>query len=297
MTIIQNNLLTHPNKNYIFNLSNLGCLDVIGNQALEFLQGQLSCDVREVTPNAMRQGAMCNLKGRVLALLDVIDWHGIHLILPENLIADTKMVLAKTALFSQITLKASASYQLLGFYLQNQSDYIPLGINLPHEPFSAISGEQFYCYHLGKGFYLYLIDKAIAVQTMKPFIQCNQTLGTKTWHLLRLYQHQIQIYPASRGLFLPHRLDLHKYHYLSFNKGCYKGQEIIARMHYRSKPKHEIKLLTLTTTQPIQIGQRLLTQDSDRELGELVDFERINKDTYLLAASVIFDCPEQFRLQ
>lgn len=297
MTIIQKKLGIHPDKNYVFNLSNLGCLDVTGEKALEFLQGQLSCDVRDVRPNQMRQGAMCNLKGRVLALLDVIDWHGVHLILPQNLIADTTAALIKTALFSNVSIETSKAYQVLGLYLQNKQDLIPLGATAPNEPFASISGEQFYCYHLGQGFYLYLVDTKLTAQTMQPFIQLNQTLNASTWHLLRLYQHQIQIYPSSRGLFLPHRLDLHKHHYLSFNKGCYKGQEIIARMHYRSKPKHEIKLFTLTTKEPIHIGQRLLAQDNDNELGELVDFEIIDADTYLLAASVVFDCPERFRLQ
>lgn len=297
MTLIQQNVLAQPNKNYLFDLSDLGCLDVIGNQALNFLQGQLSCDVRKVTPNTMQQGAMCNLKGRVLALLDVIDWQGIHLILPNTLIADTLASLNKAASLSHVTLNSSTAYQLIGFYLQNQQDIIPFDACLPDAPLAMVYQDVYCCYPIGQGFYLFITSPSQALAIIQQFKQLNQLHCASAWHVLQLHQHRIQIHPQSRGLFLPHRLDLHKLNYLSFQKGCYKGQEIIARMHYRSKPKHEIKLFTLKTQTPPYIGQRLLAQGDDIELGELVDFERIGTDTYLLAASVVFDCPEQFRLQ
>ena len=67
-----------------------------------------------------------------------------------------------------------------------------------------------------------------------------------------------------------------------------------ARMQYRSKPKHEMKLFTFKTEKPLQPGQRLLAKDGDVELGEVVDFSLLDKNTYLLAASVIFDCPADF---
>jgi tRNA-modifying protein YgfZ len=296
MSIINDNLIILQNKNYVFDLSNLGCIDVMGNKACEFLQGQLSCDVRDVTPNFVRQGAMCNLKGRVLALLDVIDWHGFHLILPNDLLVDTQNSLAKTALLSHITLEPSKAYAIIGFYLQNREDSIPFNANLPDEPFAMVYDDRFCCYHLGQGYYIFMMDKSLVKDGIEPFNTLNQMHNSLAWHTLQLYQHRITIYPSSRGLFLPHRLDLHKQGYLSFDKGCYKGQEIIARMHYRSKPKHEMKLFTFKAEEPLKPGQRLLAKGSDVELGEVVDFSLLDKNTYLLAASVIFDCPDDFRI-
>ena len=293
---IKDDLITSKNKNYAFDLSFLGCIDVIGTKACEFLQGQLSCDLRDVTPDKMRQGAMCNLKGRVLALLDVIDWHGIHLILPNDLITETQASLAKTAMFSQVKLEPSSTYQLIGFHLQDRADMIPFNANLSDEPLTVVQGEKFCCYHLSQGYYVFLIEKSCIADIIEPFIERNQWRGSLAWHALQLYQHRVEIYPSSRSCFLPHRIDLHKSSHLSFNKGCYKGQEIIARMHYRSKPKHEIKLFTLKTNEPLQSGQRLLAQDSDIEMGELVDFCPIDEGTHLLAASVIFDCPSKCRM-
>ena len=296
MTNIKDDLTISQNKNYVFDLSHLGCINVMGNKACEFLQGQLSCDVRDVTVDAMRQGAMCNVKGRVLALLDVLDWHGFHLILPNDLLEDTQKSLAKTALFSHVRLELSNTYAFLGFYLQNREDLIPFNANLPDEPFAMVYDDRYCCYHLGLGYYIFMMDKSLVKDSIEPFNTLNQMHNSWAWRTLQLYQHRIEIHSSSRGIFLPHRLDLHKQGYLSFDKGCYKGQEIIARMQYRSKPKHEMKLFTFKTEKTLQPGQRLLAKDGDVELGEVVDFSLLDKNTYLLAASVIFDCPADFRI-
>ena len=269
----------NPEKNYLFDLSFMGCLDLIGDKAAEYLQGQLSCDIREVTTSHMRQGAMCNLKGRVLALMDVIDWHGIHLILPSDLIVPTQTSLMKTAMFSQVRIEINPTFQLFGFYLQNPLDVIPFGVNLPIERYAVANHENFCCYHLGQGYYIFLVKVSEGSALKNQFSKLNQLRGSLAWHAQQLQQHHVSIYPSSRGLFLPHRIDLHKSSYLSFNKGCYKGQEIIARMHYRSKPKHEIKVFTITTDKPIQLGQQVVDQNNI-ELGEVIDFCPIGQNKY-----------------
>ena len=121
------------------------------------------------------------------------------------------------------------------------------------------------------------------------FQQLDLLQDEASWHMARLEHGDIQIYPESRGLFLPHRLGLHNTGYLSFDKGCYKGQEIIARTHYRAKLKHGMKIFTMQTTDTLRPGLRLMTEDGTRELGELVDFCPIDNQTFMLAASMLLD--------
>lgn len=294
---IQDELNLDAHANYLFDLSYLGVLDVIGARGSEFLQGQLSCDLREVTPIQMRQGAMCNLKGRVLALLDVIDWNGLHLIVPQDLLTETQSSLAKTAAFSQVKLDSSATHQIFGFCLKNRDDMIPFNAQLSDEIHTVVQNETFCSYHLGGGYYIFIVNAINASDMSAPFIKQNQWRGALAWHYLQLRQNRLEIYPQSRGLFLPHRLGLQLSGYLSFNKGCYKGQEIVARTHYRAKLKHEMKLFTIQTSEILQSGLRLLNQNDNTELGELIDFCPINDNTFLIAASVIFDCPADFRIE
>jgi len=273
-------------KNYLFDLSYLGVIDVAGEKGHEFLQGQLSCDLREVTPKTMRQGAMCNLKGRVLALVDVLDWQGLHLILPNDLLTETQTSLAKTAMFSRVKLTDSQSCQLFGFYLQNSKDLIPFNRQLPQEHLSVVYESQHSCYSLGNGFYVYMIRDEAESTITTPFKQHQQFKGSLAWHERQLQQLNIQIYPESRGLLLPHRLGLQKSGHISFNKGCYKGQEIIARTHYRAKLKHEMKLLTMPASEPVFSGKALFSNDSAVEIGEIIDYCPISDEQLLVAASV-----------
>lgn len=292
---LREELIYDSNKNYLFDLDYLAGIHVKGERSQEFLQGQLSCDLREVSEHEMRKGAMCDLKGRILALLDVVNWsgRGFQLILPRDLVSGTKASLAKTAMFSRVTLNPESSYQLLGFHLQNENDSVPFNLKLPNTPYEVIHRDSYCCYCLGNHFYIFLVDVAHAQTLRDEFAKCSQYRGSLAWHALQLQQKRIEIYPESRGLFLPHRLGLQLSGYLSFNKGCYKGQEIIARTHYRAKLKHELKIFKISTNESLHAGQKIFNDVGKIEIGELVDFCPIGNNEYLIAASVVLECPER----
>lgn len=279
-----------PQKNYLFDLSYLTILHVEGERAAEYLQGQLTCDLREVNANQMRQGAMCNLKGRILALMDVINEepYDFYLILPQDLLTDTQNSLAKTALFSRVSLRPDTHYELLGFYLQNLDDCLPSDFS-KLEPYSVKKQEDGCYYCLNSNFYILLLSKEKANQIKTIFTDKAQYRGSLAWHKLQLQQKQVDIYPESRGMFLSHRLDLQLKGYLSFNKGCYKGQEIIARTHYRATLKHELKLFIIASEEELKSGQKLMSDGI--EVGELVDYCPLGNHQFLIAVSMVFEHP------
>ena len=294
-----NELAYDPNKNYLFDLSYLAGIYVEGDRAQEFLQGQLSCDLREVNDQQIRQGALCNLKGRILALMDVINWpgHGIHLILPADMRLETQASLAKPALFSRVTLHQAANYQLFGFYLQNRDDIIPFDLDLTNTPLSLLSHESYCCYCLANNFYILLVDTKHAQTMRDQFINQLQLRGSLAWHALQLQHKHLEIYPESRGMFLPHRLGLQLTGHISFNKGCYKGQEIIARTHYRAKLKHELRLFTIQIDEIIKTGQKLFNDNDNQEIGEIIDYCPIGERKILIAASIMVDIPPTVRIE
>ena len=197
-----------PTQNTLFDLPHLSILNIDGEKAYDFLQGQISCDVSEVNPHAMRQGALCNLKGRVLTLLDVVTWHGLKLVLPANLLEKTQNSLTKTAILSRVTLKPATHYHVLGFYLHDTKQPLPFQGHWPTEKNSVLTQDSACAYYLGDQCYLMLVD-AIQFEVIKAsFMQENLLQDAHAWHALRLKCGDIQIYPESRGLFLPHRLGL-----------------------------------------------------------------------------------------
>jgi folate-binding protein YgfZ len=284
-------LTLQSQNNYLFDLSYLGVMDVKGEKALDFLQGQLTCDVYSVSNTHIAQGAQCTLKGRILTLMDILSWQGVKLVLPKDLMEATAHSLNKTAMLSRVSLQKHTQLTVLGFYLQNPKDIIPDNSIIPTALYDLSFSDHFCCYHLGASLFIFLGDLQWANRLKKQFMEKNQLVGSLGWHTLRLKQLQIEIYPESRALFLPHRLGLHQTPYLSFNKGCYKGQEIIARMHYKATLKHEMKLFIIKTDEKIHSGQKLLKEPGGAEIGELIDFSLLGKDHYLIAVSILNDAP------
>lgn len=296
---LTNELSLNPNKNHLFDLSYLTGINVEGEKALEFLQGQLSCDVKDVSPHQFRQGALCNLKGRVLALVDVVNWHeqGIKLILPQDLLEATLLTLSKTAVLSRVKLKPTTDYQLFGFYMQNPADLIPFNLNLLNTEYGVMHQDTCCVYHLGNGVYMFMVKNELADGLIDEFNKHSQWRGSLAWHALQFQQKRIEIYPESRGLFLPHRIDLHRSGYLNFNKGCYKGQEIIARTHYRATLKHELQFFMIQTNEPLQSGQRLLEPHAQKEVGELIDYCPLGDQAFMIAVSILFQPPQTLRIE
>lgn len=294
LSTIESDLHFEKDKNYLFDLSYLSTLAVEGEKASEFLQGQLSCDLREVNSKAIRQGAICNLKGRVLALTDVIDWQGLQLVLPKDLRQATEESLSKIAMLSRVILEPTNTL-IYGFYLANQNDLLPDTINLPNEDLGLTTNASSCCYRLSKEFYLILMKEAS--EFYEDFNSRQQLRGSLAWHYLQLKSKTIEIYPQSRGLFLPHRIDLHLSGYLSFDKGCYKGQEIIARTHYRAKLKHRLAVFTIETTEPFNLGAKLFSVGEKIEVGELIDSCAVGENRFLIAVSILFDAPEKVLIE
>ncbi len=288
----------NPSQNTLFDLPNLCALKVLGENATSFLQGQISCDVEAVHAIQMRQSAFCNLKGRVLALADVVAFNQIlHLILPTALLEKTEKSLSKTAMLSRVQLELETDYAVLGFYLKDPDKLLPFKATWPTEKYAVLTSGNACAYHLGDGFYILLVQKAGLEQIKAPFIQQNLFENNDAWHALRLAHGEVQIYPESRGLFLPHRLGLHTSGHLNFDKGCYKGQEIIARTHYRAKLKHALKISTIETDEPLHPGLRLMNEAGTQEIGELIDFCLTDNNQYLIAASVLLEHPSTARFE
>ncbi len=286
-----------PAKNYLFDLDYLTTIAVEGDNASEFLQGQLSCDVRDVTTQQMRQGLMCNLKGRVLAILDVVSWmkHGLYLVVPEDLCAATQASLAKTALFSRVQLHQNP-IKLFGLYVQNQDDLKPLGMELPADRYGVVCQENSCCYKIDESFYILMVQPDASDDLCDPFMMHHQYRGSLAWHALQLQHLRTEIYPESRGMFLPHRLNMHQTGYINFNKGCYKGQEIIARMHYRATQKHFLVCFDIQTSIVPQPELALYSDDGLSVVGEVVDYCCLGDDYYRVVASALISYQGEYVL-
>lgn len=100
----------------------------------------------------------------------------------------------------------------------------------------------------------------------------TRQVDSQQWRLNNIQQGIPVIYAATSGLFLPHDLNLPKLGGVSFTKGCYTGQEIIARMQYLGKPKHRLQRLLLNGGRVPAPGDKIcLAAQTEQAIGYLVD--------------------------
>lgn len=277
---IEQELSFEQDKNYLFDLSYLEIINVESSNAMTFLQGQLSADIRQVNKNTIRRSTLCNLQGRIIALMDVVNFNGLKLITPADLSSVIKDDLKKPALFSRVNLREENTFKIFGLYVQNKHD-LPFGY-LPCD-YEAQDFDNKFIYNIGNNFYILLIGNDDE-DLIKIFHANNQFRGSLAWHYLQLQNQNPEIYPESSGKFLPHRLNLHLKDYLSFNKGCYKGQEIIARMHFKSKTKYNLNLMRCSPDSTLHSAEKLKIKD--KEMGEIIDFCPLDENgNYLILSS------------
>ncbi len=279
-----------PKTNYLFDLDYLSVIQVEGDKASECLQGQLSCDMRAVSDTHMQQGVMCNLKGRIMAILDVVLMtnQSIALVVPADLSADTQASLAKAAALSRVQLH-DTGLKVYGLFVQNEEGALPFDMPLPAERYDVVHNETMCCYKIDQYFYIYIVQPTMANAISEPFITQDQYRGSLAWHALQLQHQRVEIYPESRGMFLPHRLDMHLSGHINFEKGCYKGQEIIARMHYRSTQKHKLVSFMVEIDAEPKVGVPIYAEDNETVVGEVIDYCIADNHRYIISASILIN--------
>lgn len=257
-------------KNYLFSLEYLSTISATGENPAKYLQGQLTCDLNKINQQNMQPGAICNLQGRIIALLNVILWNKVHyLILPKDLQEKTQKTLHKTAIFSKVKITKLDEFNIFGFYFQNPDNVIPF--SLPKNQYEVITTAEYCCYKLATNLYVIITQPEFGHKLLTNF-PTQQLRKDLAWHTLLLNASIYEIYPTSSGLFLPHRLGLHKTAYLSFTKGCFIGQEIIARTQYLAKLKHDMYLYKIQTNETLFSGQKIYNPETKQEIGELIDY-------------------------
>lgn len=255
----------HP-KTFIVDLkSSYGLIEVSGVDNASFLQGQLTADINTITMTHRTLGAHCNPKGRIRSLFSIFYYeNAYYLQAPLLLIPSAIAQLQKYAKFSKVQIKdVSDSWERFGIVLHSSFDP-----NLNSDFDSNLKSSSGYGSGSSSDSGLEIIDKLNLNQVIKLQISENnsrfeilgkreftkpswETLKTtlsirsfNDWLLLDIEEGIPEIWPQTTELFLPHQLNLPELGAVSFTKGCYCGQEIIARMEYRGHLKRKMIHLT-----------------------------------------------------
>lgn len=217
--------------NRITSLPQYGVLAISGQDAPSFLQGQVTCHIEELPINRVQLGGHCNIKGRLQSLFYIVslpeqETPTFYLIMPREMISYAIKSFKKYALFSKVSfIDRSDTVQLKGTF-GDFSENTPYW-QWPGMPLRWIS-----------------------------FCDTKETLPdlSQEWDVADVEMGLPMVYAETIDKFLPHHLNFVDWEGVSFNKGCYLGQEIVARMHYKGNIKKHLYKKRVPLLPPLQAG-------------------------------------------
>lgn len=274
-------------------LGHLGMIAVSGNDATDFLQGQLTNDLRELSESHSQLSSHCSPKGRMLALFRVFQVDGTFFLqLPRTGLDAILKRLQMYVLRSQVKLSdASDDFAILGLsgscaagLLAGDFDLLP-----QRENDMARAGDLILIHAAGPTPRFQIIGPAAAMLDLWGRLMPDATLvGADHWSLLDIRAGIPSVHPQTREAFIPQMANMQAIDGVSFTKGCYTGQEIVARMQYLGKLKRRMYLAEVTTDNAPAPGDELHSPSSRSEQasGRVVDARASDEGRYELLAVV-----------
>lgn len=240
---------------FLTSLDHLAVLELQGGQPDKLLQGQITADLRLVNTEQALPGLLCNLKGRVVSSFEVIALASDHLalILPASSLEAVQTHLAKYQPFFKTQLKETTSdYQIIGL----SGKEVPaltsslIGAWPKHEYQQAITEQGLVLNLPGpQPRALILLRRKVEgfAATLTKLQGLTNQVATDCWHLLDIKMGRAQVDAKLTDQFLPQMLNYQATGAVSFKKGCYIGQEIVARAQFRGQVKKRLHRAHLTT--------------------------------------------------
>ena len=250
----------------------LGDYDVLildGKDAHTFLQGYLTCDVALLGPERALLGAFCNLQGRVVA--DVVlasaagvPWMSIH----RSLVAPLQASLAKYLQFSRSKLRAGGDELVTLGLLAGFGDATS---TWPAAPFAAIGFRGGVAIRVPgtPPRWLAMLPFDAACELWARAADENRIADAAAWDLSDVRARWARLGAATSEAFLPQVLGLTELGGVSFEKGCYLGQEVVARAQHLGRLKRRLASAHWHGREAPAAGESLL-DERDRAVGTVI---------------------------
>ncbi len=262
-------------------LNEFGLLKITGKEASTFLQGQLTCEVSDLNENVFSFAACCDHKGRMVANFYIFHHADEFLLfMPHTMLEPTLEHLQKYAAFSQVTLSI-ADNKLIGLIAPNKMELISLA------PFSVTTRQNCQLLTL-PGELMRMIIVGSVEDSSQLLTSLNVTLEKNKqdrWQWFDIENCMTFILPTTSLKFTPQMISLEKWGGVSFSKGCYVGQEVIARTQHLGKLKRHLQHAEVKSSKQPQAGDQLVDQDG-QVLGLVAQCAVIEEGLYALLAVI-----------
>ena len=217
-------------------------ISIKGEDAEKFLQGQVSCDVSTLNDEQFSFGTLNTPKGRIYGLFKIIRFKdGFILSVEPSTSPLIIKQLSKYCVFFKCVINEESSYSAYGNVIES-SEEAPCSDQYPSEGFNIAITPQRITLRL-PSFEEYALFENWYLEGQEPNMIENK-VSYETWSTFETRQGIPELYEKTQDAFILQYLNLQELGAVSFKKGCYTGQEIIARMKFLGKQKKMTYLLT-----------------------------------------------------
>lgn len=262
-------------------LQHLSAILVGGPDAVSFLQGQLSADVSSLAAQGLLLASCNSAQGRVQATPWLVRRSdGIALIVPTSMVEMTTLRLRRYVLRSKVTIEPTPAHLTLTLLAQQDA---PVTVSEP-------AGHR---EHEGASYVRFPGHDAIVRASAHAGGDTDDELAL-AWRLDDIRAGLPQIYPATHEAFVAQMLNIDLLGGIGFQKGCYTGQEIIARAHYRGAVKRRMFRFSAPGSAP-PAGARVLV--GGQHAGDVVDAVDTAAGCELLAVVSLASVDQQLTVE
>lgn len=257
-------------------------LEVKGVDATRFLQGQLTCDVTALQPGSSTLGARCNPKGRMQSSFRLLKLSEERYLLaiPSELMELQQQDLAKYAAFFKVQLSdISDQWARLGLWGENTAAALAAA-DIESTPANP---DQGLVLPVGDDTFEVWLPLKQLDACMAAFTPHARSAPVNDWNLQLIRLGIGHVQAGTRESFIPQMLNLQQLGGVSFHKGCYTGQEIVARMQYLGKLKRRMYRLTWAGSQLPAPGTPVQNSSTGQSVGEVVLAAQADGQIELLA--------------
>ena len=296
-------------SNVICDLSHFSTLVIAGADAAEFMQGQFTNDVNKVDDQHSQISAFCNNKGRMIANFRLFPYQQNYFIsVRQDLVDRSIQHLQNYILRAQVAIQ-DVSEQLvhLGISGKDAESILSGFIDNPGTETDCLSQNEDYIAIRAAGpiprYEIFCsADKAIAL--WQAVTADNSSVSTSIvnsdyWDLLNIRNGIPFIDSITSEEFVPQMANMELINGVSFEKGCYTGQEIVARTHYLGKQKRRTYHIGIRSETAPKTGDQLATETSteNQYTGTLVTVYQTATDTYEALAVIQIKSVEEGKLK
>ncbi len=276
---------------FVAPLIGLGLISLSGEDAIHFLHNQITNDVEKLDADTVRLAGYCSPKGRLLA--SFLYWKHddtITLELPNTILAAIQKRLQMFVLRAKVKLSdVTDHYAILGLVGNTAegilSDWFPAP---PLQTYTKVTNQYGTLLRLTDianiPRYQWIAPQEVAITAWPSLIRQLPPVGEHAWHLTEINAGIPQITAATQEQFVPQMINFDLIDGINFKKGCYPGQEIVARSQYLGKIKRRVVLASVDATD-IKAGTEVFSSDDPQQpCGMVVNAEQndINQSACLV---------------